>query len=80
MTLLFAAHHSRSPTLTTAARRPLLTTPLPCWQVSAISHSPLEAFISEMHAEICRCPEVRFFLATDCAQTERMLHERYRPL
>jgi hypothetical protein len=43
----------------------------------AIHHSPLEAFVELIHAEIAADPAVRFFLATDSPAEEVDLRERF---
>ncbi|MFW6038988.1 MAG: hypothetical protein ACOC9P_00745 [bacterium] len=45
--------------------------------VRAIEASPLERFIEAIDEEIDRHAQAKFFLATDCAQTEATLRTRY---
>ena len=45
----------------------------------SIRESPLELFVERMTDEQRRDPAVRFFLATDDAETERVLRERFGP-
>ncbi len=46
--------------------------------VNAIKHSPLESFIKAMKSEVIINPAAKFYLATDCRETEKALQDLFQ--